>query len=62
MDVTAIPRLVGTPENVLAGQRISDASITLVRDNGKLLPLRNGRPGRACVFPIKGPSFELPRL
>jgi len=42
VDVGAIPRLVGNPENVAAGQRISDASITLVRDNGKLLPLRDG--------------------
>jgi beta-N-acetylhexosaminidase len=42
--VEAIPRLVGNPENLAAGQRISDASITLVRDNGKLLPLTGGRP------------------
>jgi beta-N-acetylhexosaminidase len=44
VDVAAIPRLVGTPENIATGQRISDASITLVRDNGKVLPLRDGRP------------------
>jgi beta-N-acetylhexosaminidase len=42
VDVAAIPRLVGSPANVATGQRISDASITLVRDNGKLLPLRQG--------------------
>jgi beta-N-acetylhexosaminidase len=39
VDVNAIARLVGKPENAAAGQRISDDSITLVRDNGKLLPL-----------------------
>lgn len=39
VDVAAIPRLVGTPENIAVGQRISDASITLVRDNG-MLPLK----------------------
>jgi beta-N-acetylhexosaminidase len=33
---------VGSPANVATGQRISDASITLVRDNRKLLPLRSG--------------------
>jgi beta-N-acetylhexosaminidase len=44
VDVGAIPRLVGSPENIATGQRISDASITLVRDNGKVLPLRGGRP------------------
>jgi beta-N-acetylhexosaminidase len=43
VDVTAIPRLVGTPENVAEGQHISDESITLVRDNGKLLPLHSKR-------------------
>jgi beta-N-acetylhexosaminidase len=42
VDVAAIPALVGTPANVATGQRISDASITLVRDNRKLLPLRQG--------------------
>jgi beta-N-acetylhexosaminidase len=47
VDVKAIPKLVGSPENVLAGQRISDASITLVRDNGKLLPLSDGRSGKS---------------
>ena len=39
VDVAAIPRLVGLPQNVAIGQRISDDSITLGRDNGKLLPL-----------------------
>jgi beta-N-acetylhexosaminidase len=46
VDVEAIPKLVGNPENIATGQRISDASITLVRDNGKLLPLRDGRPDK----------------
>jgi beta-N-acetylhexosaminidase len=40
VDVTAIPRVVGSPQNIAVGQRISDDSVTLVRDNGKLLPLR----------------------
>jgi beta-N-acetylhexosaminidase len=42
VDVASIPKLVGSPANVATGQRISDASITLVRDNRKLLPLRQG--------------------
>ncbi len=42
VDVAAIPRLVGSAESIAAGQRISDAAITLVRDNGKVLPLREG--------------------
>jgi beta-N-acetylhexosaminidase len=47
VDVAAIPTLVGNPENVAEGQTISDASVTLVRDNGKLLPLRKGRPDKS---------------
>ena len=43
VDVAAIPKLVGSPENAGVGQRISDASVTLVRDKGNLLPLRTGR-------------------
>src|SRR5215469_768549 len=43
VDIAAIPRLVGSPENVAEGQHISDESVTLVRDNGKLLPLRSKR-------------------
>jgi beta-N-acetylhexosaminidase len=39
VDVAAIPKLVGNPENVIVGQRISDASVTLVRDKGNLIPL-----------------------
>jgi beta-N-acetylhexosaminidase len=46
VDVSAIPRLVGSSENVAEGQRISDDSVTLVRDNGRLLPLRQIRPSR----------------
>jgi beta-N-acetylhexosaminidase len=42
VDVAAIPKLVGSPANLAAGQRISDASVTMVRDNSKLLPLRPG--------------------
>jgi len=39
VDVNAIPRLVGTPQNLAIGQRISDEAVTLVSDNRKLLPL-----------------------
>lgn len=46
VDVAAIPRLVGCPQNVGEGQRISDDSITLVRDSGGLLPLHAGQPLR----------------
>ncbi len=40
VDVDALPDIVGKPENVALGQQISDNAVTLVRDNGKLLPLK----------------------
>ncbi|HKN36602.1 MAG TPA: glycoside hydrolase family 3 protein [Terriglobales bacterium] len=43
VDVGAIAALVGKPESVALGQQISDDAVTLVRDNGKLLPLRRSR-------------------
>lgn len=42
VDVAAIAKRVGNPANVAIGQRISDDSITLVRDTGKVLPLKEG--------------------
>jgi beta-N-acetylhexosaminidase len=41
VNVEAISSLVGKPENLALGQQIADDSITLVRDNGKLLPLKS---------------------
>jgi beta-N-acetylhexosaminidase len=38
---------VAKPENVAAGQRIADEAITLVRDNGKVIPLQSTSPGTA---------------
>ncbi|MGH9552543.1 MAG: glycoside hydrolase family 3 C-terminal domain-containing protein [Terriglobales bacterium] len=40
MDVNALPEVVGKPENLALGQQISDDAVTLVRDNGKMLPLK----------------------
>lgn len=50
VEVAAIAKVVGSPANVAAGQRISDDSITLVRDNGKLLPLRQGASVKNAAF------------
>jgi beta-N-acetylhexosaminidase len=41
VNIDALSTLVGTPENVALGQQIADDSIALVRDNGKLLPLKS---------------------
>ena len=40
VDVDALPEVVGKPENLAMGQQIADDAVTLVRDNGKLLPLK----------------------
>ena len=40
VDVDSLSDSVGKPENLALGQQISDAAVTLVRDNGKLLPLK----------------------
>jgi len=40
VDVDELPDIVGKPENLAMGQQIADDAVTLVRDNGKLLPLK----------------------
>jgi len=39
-DPDALANLIAAPANVTEGQRIAEDAITLVRDNGKLLPLK----------------------
>jgi beta-N-acetylhexosaminidase len=41
VDVTALAASVGKPENLAFGQQVADSAITLVRDNGKILPLKS---------------------
>ena len=41
VDLSAIAASVGKPENIAFGQQVADAAITLVRDNGKVLPLKS---------------------
>jgi len=41
VDTDAIAKLVGKPGNIAFGQQVADAAITLVRDNGKVLPLKS---------------------
>jgi len=40
VDVKAIANIVGKPENLALGQQVADSAVTLVRDNGKVLPLK----------------------
>ena len=41
VDINAIATAVGRPENIAFGQKVAAAAITLVRDNGKVLPLKS---------------------
>ncbi|HEV2468430.1 MAG TPA: glycoside hydrolase family 3 N-terminal domain-containing protein [Candidatus Sulfotelmatobacter sp.] len=41
VDLNAVTRLVGRPENLAFGQQVADSAITMVRDNGKVLPLKS---------------------
>jgi beta-N-acetylhexosaminidase len=41
VNLSTIATAVGKPENIDFGQQVADAAITLVRDNGKVLPLKS---------------------
>ena len=41
VDLSGIASSVGKPENIAFGQQVADSAITLVRDNGKVLPLKS---------------------
>lgn len=41
VDLKAIATAVGKPENIAFGQQVADSAITLVRDAGKVLPLKS---------------------
>jgi beta-N-acetylhexosaminidase len=41
VDLNAIGTSVGKPENIAFGQQVADSAITLVRDNGKVIPLKS---------------------
>jgi beta-N-acetylhexosaminidase len=41
VDVSTVAAVVGKPENLAFGQQVADSAMTLVRDNGKVLPLKS---------------------
>jgi beta-N-acetylhexosaminidase len=41
VSVDALSTLVGKPDNLALGQQIADDAVTLVRDNGKVLPIKS---------------------
>jgi beta-N-acetylhexosaminidase len=54
VDVSQISSVIAKPENVATGQQIADAAVTLVRDNGKVMPLQSseiaGTPPAALPY------------
>jgi len=50
-----VPKAIGTPENLAFGQQVADEAVTLVRDNGQILPLRASGAGTAATgLPYQG--------
>jgi beta-N-acetylhexosaminidase len=47
VDVGALATTVGKPENLAFGQRVAESAVTLVRDNGKVLPLKSKGTAKA---------------
>jgi len=41
VDLSTIANVVGKPQNIAFGEKVADSAITLVRDNGKVLPLKS---------------------
>jgi beta-N-acetylhexosaminidase len=41
VDLDKLPVQIAKPENLAIGQQVADKAVTLVRDNGKLLPLHS---------------------
>lgn len=49
VDINVIATAVGRPENMAFGQKVAAAAITLVRDNGKVLPLKSKGTAQATL-------------
>jgi len=61
VDLNAISYAIGKPESAAFAQKVADEAVTLLRDNGKLLPLR--KAGTSAVenpyIPLGGSGREL---
>jgi beta-N-acetylhexosaminidase len=47
VDLNSISTTVGKPQDIAFGQQVADSAITLVRDNGKVLPLKSKGTAKA---------------
>lgn len=53
VDLAALDAAVGKPENIAAGQQMADDAVTLVRQNGAVLPLKKTGTA-AAALPYQG--------
>src|SRR5271156_4740947 len=51
VNLGAVADLVGKPGNLAYGQEVADKAITLVRDNGKILPLKSSLKNQGTAKP-----------
>src|SRR4051812_21216751 len=61
VDMNAISYAVGKPESRIFSQKVADEAVTLLRDNGKLLPLQKGGTSADAspYIPLGGSGHEL---
>jgi beta-N-acetylhexosaminidase len=52
VDINALSSVISSPENLALAQQMADSAITLVRDNGRMLPIR--RQGALASAPAYG--------
>ena len=52
IDINNISSVISSPQNLATAQQIADSAITLVRDNGHMLPLRKQRTSASA--PVYG--------
>ena len=60
VDIAALSSIIARPENLAAARQVAEAAVTLVRDNGQVLPLnglplkRNGTPALPGAYTPSG--------
>src|SRR3954464_4144414 len=57
VDPNQVSFLVGKPENIAIGQQVADAAVTLLRENGQVLPLQ---PTKKGTNPNANPYTQVP--
>lgn len=50
VDIDGLGKVMGKPENLAFGQQVADQAVTLVRDNGRVLPLQPS-PAQGTIVP-----------